>query len=70
MMQGQQQKPIIVTLPKDQSRQNKELQGLSDVLIGSLGLTGLFVLGALVLGFLVAVLMFRLRSNKPYDHFH
>jgi|GraSoiStandDraft_43_1057313.scaffolds.fasta_scaffold1356728_2 ABC-type phosphate transport system permease subunit len=70
MMQDQPQKPIIVTLPKDQNQQNKELQGLSDVLIGSLGLTGLFVLGALVLGVLMAVLMFRLRSRQPYDHFH
>jgi hypothetical protein len=67
MNQGQQQKPIIVTI-KDQQNPNKDLQGLSDVLIGSLGLTGLFVLGALVLGALMAAVMFWLRSDKPLDH--
>jgi hypothetical protein len=67
MNQGQQQKPIIVSI-KDQNSQNKELQGLSDVLIGSLGLTGVFVLGALLLGVVTAALMFWLRSGKPLDH--
>ena len=68
MSQGREQKPIIVTIPRDENPQNKELRGLSDVLLGSLGLTGLFVLGALVLGFVMAVVMFRLRASKPYDH--
>ncbi len=67
MSQGQQQKPIIVSI-KDQNSQNKELQGLSDVLLGSLGLTGLFVIGALLLGVVMAALMFWLRSEKPLDH--
>jgi hypothetical protein len=67
-MNQAQQKPIIVTIDKPQNQQNKELQGLSDVLIGSLGITGLFVLGALVLGVIMAALMFWRRSSKPYDH--
>jgi hypothetical protein len=61
-------KPIIVTIEKPQSQQNSELKGLSDVLLGSLGLTGLLVLGALVLGIVVAAVMFWMRSSKPFDH--
>jgi len=57
MSQGQQQKPIIVSI-KDQNSQNKELQGLSNVLIGSLGLTGVFVLGALLLAVIFGSLLF------------
>ena len=65
--QPQQQKPIIVTIDR-QNQQNKELQGLSDVLLGSLGITGILILGALVLGAVMAGLMFWMRSNKPFDH--
>jgi len=61
-------KPIIVTIEKPQSQQDSELKGLSDVLLGSLGLTGLLVLGALVLGIVAAAVMFWMRSSKPFDH--
>jgi hypothetical protein len=67
MSQGQPQKPIIVSI-KDQNPQNKDLQGLSNVLLGSLGLTGVFVIGALLLGVVMAALLFWLRSSKPLDH--
>ena len=38
--------------------------GLADVLIGSLGLTGVFVLIALVAGVLMAAVMFTIRSRS------
>ena len=65
--QPSQQKPIIVTIDR-QNQQNKELQGLSDVLLGSLGVTGILILGALVLGIVMAGVMFWMRSKKPFDH--
>jgi hypothetical protein len=65
--QPSQQKPIIVTIDRP-NQQNKDLQGLSDVLLGSLGVTGILILGALVLGVLMASVMFWMRSNKPFDH--
>ncbi len=65
--QPSQQKPIIVTIDR-QNQQNKDLQGLSDVLLGSLGATGVLILGALVLGVVMAGVLFWMRSNKPFDH--
>jgi hypothetical protein len=53
----QAQNPVIVKIispPKDESG----LSQLADVLIGSLGLTGAIVLGAMLLGAVMAALMF------------
>ncbi len=53
-----------------------ELQGLSDVLIGSLGLAGVFVLGAIVLAAMFAggLLWWRSRSagkdSQPPEDLH
>jgi len=59
----QQQAPIIVHFaPK------KDPTGLADVLLGALGLTGVLVLGALVLGGAFAAILFLMRSRKPLDH--
>jgi phosphoglycerol transferase MdoB-like AlkP superfamily enzyme len=58
-----QQAPIVVRFaPK------KDPTGLADVLLGALGLTGVLVLGALVLGAAFAALLFLIRSRKPLDH--
>jgi hypothetical protein len=38
--------------------------GLADVLLGSLGLTAVLVLGAIVAGVLLAALMFYIRSRS------
>jgi hypothetical protein len=59
----QQQAPIIVHFaPK------KDPTGLADVLLGALGLTGVLVLGALLLGGAFAGILFLIRSRKPLDH--
>jgi hypothetical protein len=45
-----------------------ELQGLSDVLVGSLGLTGVFVLSAVLLALVFAggLFVFRLKFGDPF----
>jgi hypothetical protein len=58
-----QQAPIVVHLaPK------KDPTGLADVLLGALGLTGVLVVGALVLGAAFAALLYVIRSRRPLDH--
>jgi hypothetical protein len=58
-----QQAPIIVKLaPK------RDPTGLADVLLGALGLTGVLVLGALLLGAAFAGILFFIRSRRPLDH--
>ena len=42
--------------------------GLADVLLKSLGLTGVMVLVAIVAGLIMAGVLFYLRSRKPLDH--
>ena len=54
--------PIIVKIVQPEPK--SDLEGLSDVLIGSLGLTGVITLGALLLGALMACVMFWLRSRS------
>ncbi len=49
-MQGQPNSPIIIKIADPPS----ELQELSDILIGSLGLAGMFILAALALAALFA----------------
>lgn len=46
----------------------KDPTGLADVLLGSLGLTGILALGAILLGVVLACLMFWVRSRAPFDH--
>lgn len=57
-------KPIIVkiiTPPRDPT-------GISDVIIGSIGLTGAIVLLAIVLGLVMAGILFWVRSRNPLSH--
>jgi ABC-type phosphate transport system permease subunit len=55
-------KPIIVTIPPDKPK--SELSGLADVLLGSLGLTGIIVIAAVLLGAVMAGVMFWVRSRQ------
>jgi hypothetical protein len=53
-----QQSPIVIKLIEPHEK------GLDEVLIGALGLTGIIVLAAVVLGVALAGLMFWLRSRS------
>ena len=55
-------KPIIVRIPQDPPK--SELSGLADVLLGSLGLTGVIVIAAVLLGAVMAGVMFWVRSRE------
>ncbi len=55
------QKPIVVKIIEPA---NKELGGLADVLLGSLGLTGVLVLGALVAALIFGSVLFWIRSRS------
>jgi hypothetical protein len=61
LIQSQPNKPIIVRIPQDPPK--SELSGLADVLLGSLGLTGIIVVAAVVLGAGMAGVMFWMRSR-------
>ena len=56
-----QSQPIIVKIITPETK--SELSGLADVLLGSLGLTGVIALAAVVLGAVMAGVMFWLRSR-------
>ena len=61
----QQPPPIIVKLiepPKDPT------EGLADVLLGSLGIAGVLTLVAVLLGVVMAGVLFWIRSRNPLDH--
>jgi hypothetical protein len=60
--QSQPSSPIIVKIV--QPKEKSDLEGLSDVLLGSLGLTGLITLAALLLGAALAGVMFWVRSRS------
>jgi hypothetical protein len=60
--QGQPANPIIVKLTEPAAK--SELSGLADVLLGSLGLTGVIVLAAVILGAAMACVMFWVRSRS------
>jgi len=47
---------------------DKDPTGLGDVLLTSLGLTGVLVLVAIVAGLIMAAALFFWRSRKPLDH--
>jgi hypothetical protein len=61
MIQAQPNKPIVVKIIDSP---NTELKGLSDVLIGSLGLTGVLVLGALLAAVIFGSVLFWIRSRS------
>ena len=61
-MQGQPSPPIIVKIIPPE--QKSELSGLADVLLGSLGLTGAIVVAAVLLGAVMAAVMFWVRSRS------
>ena len=56
-----QSQPIIVSIKETPK---SELSGLADVLLGSLGLTGVIVIAAVLLGALMAGIMFWVRSRQ------
>lgn len=56
-----QDKPIIVKIIPDEAK--SELSGLADVLLGSLGLTGVIVVAAVLCGAVLAGVMFWVRSR-------
>jgi len=60
--QAQPASPIIVKIIQPEPK--SDLQGLSDVLLGSLGLTGLITIAALLLGAALAGVMFWIRSRS------
>jgi hypothetical protein len=62
LLQGQPSAPIIVKIIPPE--QKSELSGLADVLLGSLGLTGVIVVAAVVLGAVMAGVMFWVRSRS------
>ncbi len=62
LAQGQPSPPIIVKIIPPE--QKSELSGLADVLLGSLGLTGLIVVAAVALGAVMAGVMFWVRSRS------
>ena len=62
LSQSQPGKPIIVRIPQDPPK--SELSGLADVLLGSLGLTGVIVVAAVLLGAVMAGVMFWVRSRS------
>jgi hypothetical protein len=62
LSQSQPGKPLIVKIIPPE--QKSELSGLADVLLGSLGLTGVIVLAAVLMGALMAGVMFWVRSRQ------
>jgi len=64
IFQQQPSNPVIVKIiepPHDPT-------GISDVLIGSIGLTGVIVLLAILFGLIMAGLLFWFRSRNPLSH--
>lgn len=57
-----QSNPIIVKIVEPAAK--SELSGLADVLLGSLGLTGVIALAAVLLGAVMAGVMFWVRSRQ------
>ena len=54
--------PIVVKIIEPPAK--SDLAGLADVLLGSLGLTGVIVLAAVLLGAVMAGVMFWVRSRS------
>jgi hypothetical protein len=62
LLQSTPSPPIIVKLIEPE--QKSDLEGLSDVLLGSLGLTGVITLAAVLFGAALAGVMFWVRSRS------
>ncbi len=62
LAQAQPANPIIVKITEPAAK--SELSGLADVLLGSLGLTGVIVLAAVVLGAALAGVMYWVRRRQ------
>jgi hypothetical protein len=62
LSQSQPSPPIMVKIIQPEAK--SDLEGLSDVLLGSLGLTGAITLAALLLGVALAGVMFWVRSRS------
>jgi hypothetical protein len=60
LFQAQPSSPIIVKIIQPPS----EASGLADVLIGSLGLSGVIALGSILVGLLFASVLFWIRSRS------
>lgn len=61
LSQAQPDKPIIVKIIPPEKK--SELSGLADVLLGSLGVTGVIVVAAVLMGAVMAAIMFWIRSR-------
>ncbi len=61
MIQTPPTKPLVVKIVDSP---NSDLKGLSDVLLGSLGLTGMLVLGALLAALIFGSVLFWVRSRN------
>ena len=62
----QSQQPFIINLPAKPT----ESTSLADVVIGSLGITGLLILLAIVLGAVVAFVLVQWHRRHPPDEDH
>jgi hypothetical protein len=58
-----QQTPIVVRIAP-----TRDPTGIADVLLKSLGVTGLLILVALLAGLVFAGILFLIRSRRPLDH--
>ena len=65
-MQGQPSQPIIVQLVREPAQEIT----VGDVIVGSLGVTGLLVLLALALGGLLALVLIRWKQRHPPEAGH
>ena len=63
-LHAQPSSPVIVKIIEPK----KDPTGLSDVLIGALGLSGVLFLIAVLAAVVFGAVLFWLRSRKPFDH--
>ena len=63
-LQAQPSSPVMVKIIEP----NKDPTGLSDVLIGALGLSGVLFLIAVLAAVVFGAVLFWLRSRRPFDH--
>ena len=64
MIQTQPAQPTKPMVVKIIDSPNSDLKGLSDVLLGSLGLTGIMLLGALLAALIFGSVLFWIRSRS------
>ena len=63
-LQAQPSSPFMVKIIEPK----KDPTGLSDVLIGALGLSGVLFLIAVLAAVVFGAMLFWLRSRRPFDH--